>query len=112
MKLDFQDIFTGKAETDRINREYARGLARDAAKDKLKQDFVMDLSRQVFIDGPEKARRETTMANLQGEDLRKSLREANMQQKQSIFEQNYAYSEIIANAPTLEEGAEKEKKEE
>lgn len=107
MKLDFQDIFTGKAETDRINREYARGLARDAAKDKLKQDFVMDLSRQVFIDGPEKARRETTMANLQGEDLRKSLREANMQQKQSIFEQNYAYSEIIANAPTLEEGAEK-----
>lgn len=107
MKLDFQDIFTGKEETDRINREYARGLARDAAKDKLKQDFVMDLSRQVFIDGPEKARRETTMANLQGEDLRKSLREVNMKQKQSIFEQNYAYSEIIANAPTLEEGAEK-----
>tara|TARA_B100000212_G_scaffold70523_1_gene49616 strand:+ start:2875 stop:5031 length:2157 start_codon:yes stop_codon:yes gene_type:complete len=107
MKLDFQDIFTGKAETDRINREYARGLARDAAKDKLKQDFVMDLSRQVFIDGPEKARRETTMANLQGEDLKKSLREVNMKQKQSIFEQNYAYSEIIANAPTLEEGAEK-----
>ena len=56
MKLDFQDIFTGKEETDRINREYARGLARDAAKDKLKQDFVMDLSRQVFIDGPEKAK--------------------------------------------------------
>ena len=107
MKLDFQDIFTGKEETDRINREYARGLARDAAKDKLKQDFVVDLSRQVFIDGPEKARRETTMANLQGEDLKKSLREVNMQQKQSIFEQNYAYSEIIANAPTLEEGAEK-----
>ena len=107
MKLDFQDIFTGKEETDRINREYARGLERDAAKDKLKQDFVVDLSRQVFIDGPEKARRETTMANLQGEDLKKSLREVNMQQKQSIFEQNYAYSEIIANAPTLEEGAEK-----
>jgi len=107
MKLDFQDIFTGKAETDRINREYARSLRKDAAKDKLKQDFVMDLSRQVFIDGPEKARRETTMANLQGEDLRKSLREVNMKQKQSIFEQNYAYSEIIANAPTLEEGAEK-----
>ena len=107
MKLDFQDIFTGKEETDKINREYARGLAKDAAKDKLKQDFVVDLSRQVFIDGPEKARREATMANLQGEDLRKGLREVNMQQKQSIFEQNYAYSEIIANASTLEEGAEK-----
>ena len=76
-ELDFSGIFENKAAIDEQNRSYARKLRRDAARDRLKEQFVSTFVQESVFDGPARRRKDIINANLASEELRNNLRTVN-----------------------------------
>ena len=107
-ELDFSGIFENKAAIDEQNRSYARKLRRDAARDRLKEQFVSTFVQESVFDGPARRRKDIINANLASEELRNNLRTVNQNAKQAKFEEDFKKMEIIGNDPDgIEAGARK-----
>lgn len=107
-ELDFSGIFENKAAIDEQNRDYARRLRRDAARDKLKEQFVSTFVQESVFDGPARRRKDIINANLASEELRNNLRTVNQNAKQAKFEEDFKKMEMIGNnSDGVEAGARK-----